>query len=358
MQNGRLFVSCALVLGACGGEPPPPAAPPPSLAASASVNPAPTTPPPPAETASARPATPSPEEAKKAEALRALHEDRAQWQEQRKLEDARWTPDLHAAAKVLADKSYPNGRAALQAAVASKTRAPGDADRDKYRHPIETLLFFGFKPTLTVVEISPGEGWYTEILAPALAHGGKLIATTQDPNGPEDQRSTFYGQRYRAFLDEAPEVYGKVQTLVVNDKSPALDLDGKADLVLLMREAHGMVNSGTLDAWLAAVRDALKPGGVLGIEEHRAKADADPLESAKSGYLPEKWLIAHVETAGFKLAGKSEVNANPKDTKDYSEGVWALPPTFRLGEKDRAKYEAIGESDRMTLKFTKVGPVR
>jgi predicted methyltransferase len=115
-----------------------------------------------------------------------------------------------------------------------------------------------------------------------------------------------------------------------------------------------MVQQGKMNEWLAEIQKALKPNGVLGIEQHRAKADANPEESAKKGYLPEKWVIEKVEAAGFKLAGKSEVNANAKDTKDYEGGVWNLPPSYRLGDKDREKYAAIGESDRMTLKFTKV----
>lgn len=300
-----------------------------------------------------RPPEPTPEEKKKAEDAKRLEQDRAKWEEDNKAELARWTPDLHAAAKALADKSYPNGHAALVAALSGKQRKPGDAARDKYRHPLETLEFFGFKPTMTVLEISPGEGWYTAILAPALAAKGKLLATSDDPNGPSDRRSTFYGQRFRAFLDKAPELFGKVQTVVTDDKAPALPADGTVDLVLLMREAHGMVNSGTLDAWLGAIHGALKNGGVLGIEEHRAAPGADPVQSAKKGYLPEKWLIEQVEAKGFALAGKSEINTNPKDTKDYPEGVWSLPPSFRQGDVDHDKYAAIGESDRMTLKFVK-----
>ena len=177
--------------------------------------------------------------------------------------------------------------------------------------------------------------------------------TTGDPNGPADDRGTFNAQKFKAFLDRAPELFGKVQVVVVDSKAPKLDLDGTLDAVLLMREVHGMVNSGTLDAFLGEIHSALKPGGILGVEEHRAKPDADPLESSKKGYLPEKWLVERIEAAGFKLAGKSEVNANPKDTKDYSAGVWALPPSLQLGDQDRAKYLAIGESDRMTLKFVK-----
>ena len=206
---------------------------------------------------------------------------------------------------------------------------------------------------MTVLEVGPGEGWYTELLAPTLAAKGKLLDTNNDPKGPDDQRSTFYGQRFQAFLDKSPEAFGKVQTVVIDSNAPKLGLDGTVDAVILAREVHGMVNSGTLDAWLGEIHKALKAGGTLGIEEHRAKADADPKESAKMGYVPEKWLVDQVEAAGFKLAGKSEINANTKDTKDYPDGVWDLPPTLRAGDKDREKYMAIGESDRMTLKFTK-----
>ncbi|MDP9002524.1 MAG: methyltransferase domain-containing protein [Myxococcota bacterium] len=263
---------------------------------------------------------------------------------------------MHAEAKALAEKTFPSGKAAIQAAMKGKHRKPGDAERDKYRHPAETLDFFGFKPTMTVIDIGPGEGWYTELLAPALAKSGQYIATSTDANGPADTRPTFNGQRFKSFLENAPELYGKAQTIVVDPKAPKLGKDGQVDMVLIMRGVHGMKNNGTFDAWLAEIQRALKPGGILGIEEHRALADADPAVSAKKGYVPEKWVIAQVEAAGFKLAGKSEINANAKDTKDYPEGVWALPPTFRLGDKDREKYAAIGESDRMTLKFVKIAP--
>ena len=347
-----LFVPAFFVAMACsacrGAEPPAPAAP---IATAASPS-APTV-----SSASPpvilAPAEPTPDQKKSAEALRDLQEDRAKWQRDNEAELSRWTPELHRASKSLAEKTYPSGRAAIQAATLGKHRKPGNAERDKYRHPLETLGLFGFKPTMTVLEVSPGDGWYTEILAPALAANGKLIATSADPNGPPDQRSTFYAQRFQAFLGKAPEVYGKVKTITVDGKAPSLDLDGKVDLALVMREVHGMVNSGTLDVWLAAIHRALKPGGVLGIEEHRAPADADPKESAKRGYVPEKWLIDRIEAAGFTLAGKSELNANPKDTKDYPGGVWTLPPSFAEKDKDHAKYAAIGESDRMTLKFAK-----
>jgi predicted methyltransferase len=362
MRNpfSRLFVlSVAALLvggGACGGAPPAPPsvpvatglAPVATVAASPTASPT-TTPPAP---------LPTPEEKKKAEASRKLDEDRAKWQEDNKAELARWTPELHAASKALAEKSFPTGRAAIQAAMAGKHRKPGNAARDKYRHPAETLEFFGFKPAMTVLEVSPGEGWFTELLAPALVAKGKLLVTTSDPNGEDGDRNTFNGQRYKAFLDKAPELFGKVQMVVVDEKAPSLGPDGSVDLVLFMREAHGAANRGTLDGWADAFYRVLKPGGVLGIEEHRAAPGRDPAESAKNGYLPEAWLIQQFEAKGFKLAGKSEVNANPKDTKDYPEGVWSLPPTFRQGDKDREKYAAIGESDRMTLKFVKAPPAK
>jgi predicted methyltransferase len=345
---GVLILSSSMLLACGGSEPaplPPPPPPPPPVAVAA---------PPPAVTAPPPPAEPTPEEKKKAEALKKLKEDRAKWEDDNKAELARWTPELHAAARALASKPYPNLRAALTAALAGPQRHPGNAERDVYRHPLETLSFFGIRPTMTVLEVGPGEGWYTEILAPTLAARGRLIDTNNDPNGPEDSRGTFYGQRFAAFLAKAPELFGKVQTVIVDGKAPKLDAAGQVDAVLVMRAIHGMVNGGTLDAWLSEWRKALKTGGVLGIEEHRASPDADPMVSSKKGYVPEKWLIDRIEAAGFKLAGKSEINANPKDTKDYPEGVWTLPPTLELGAQDREKYLAIGESDRMTLKFVKL----
>lgn len=289
----------------------------------------------------------------KPEALTGLAADRAAWEAKNKSELARWTPELHSEAKALAEKDYPNGKVALAAAVAGKHRVPGNADRDKARHPVDTLEFFGLKPKMTVLEYGPGEGWYTELLAPTLAKHGKLLVTTSDPNGPADQRSTFYAQRYKAFLDKAPELYGTVHPVVLDDSAKLPEQDA-FDMILVMRQLHGMQNAGNLDAWLGAFHKALKVGGVLGIEEHRAKDDADPTASAKQGYLPEKYVIERATAAGFKLLGKSEINANPKDTKDYPEGVWTLPPTLRLKDKDRDTYLAIGESDRMTLKFVKL----
>ncbi len=296
---------------------------------------------------------PTAEEKKKADAARELAEDRAKMEADMKAESERWTPEIRAEAKKLAETKHASLKSALEAALKGKHRKPGNADRDKYRHPVETLTFFGMTPKMTVVEWGPGEGWYTELLAPTLAAQGKLIVTTSDPNGPPDQRSTFYGERLKRFLDHSPELYGKVDRIVADGRNPKLGIDGKADLVLVNRAMHGMHRDKLLPGFLAEVYKALKPGGVLGVEQHRAKPDANPDEVAKQGYLPEAFVVKTVEAAGFKLAGSSEVNANPKDTKDYPEGVWALPPTLRNKDKDRQKYIDIGESDRMTLKFVK-----
>lgn len=274
-------------------------------------------------------------------------------------ERSQGTPEMHDAAKTLANASYPSGRAAIEAAMRGSHRSPGAAERDKYRHPVETLSFFGFEPTMTVLDVAPGRGWYTELLAPALANGGMYLATNLNPPAtavpPSEHHWTDYeGQQFDALLRAAPELYGKVKVIRVDYKAPKLNLDGSVDMVLLMREVHMMRNWGTLDTWLREIHRALKPRGILGVEDHRASPGTNPDDCAKTGYLPEAWVVAKIEAAGFALARKSEINTNPRDTKDYPEGVWTLPPSFMGGARDRAKYSAIGESDRMTLKFVKV----
>ncbi|HLU65960.1 MAG TPA: hypothetical protein VKZ63_06775, partial [Kofleriaceae bacterium] len=289
------------------------------------------------------------EEAKRAkEALAKAEADAAE-------EAKRWTDDLKKKAAALAKKKFPSAKAALTAILASEHRVPGNSDRDQYRHPVETLTFFGIKPNMTVVEVGSGAGWYTEVLAPLLARDGKLIAVSYDPDGPTDRMVTVYGKRLQLFLQKSPELYGNVQQVAI-DPPDKLELGepGSADMAVAIREMHGWQRRGHMDAYLAAIHAVLKDGGVFGVVQHRAKPDAVAEESAEKGYLPEQWLIDKVESAGFKLAEKSEVNANPKDTKDYEKGVWTLPPNFREGDVDREKYAAIGESDRMTLKFVKV----
>jgi predicted methyltransferase len=350
MKPSLLVLALLAAPVACSSSAPPPAeeAPPPPPPAVVA----------PAVSASAAPAAapePTAEEKKKAADLKELADDRAKFEADAKTELARWTPELRAEAKALASKTYATPKAALDAVIAGKHRKPGNAARDKYRHPAETLTFFGWKPTMTMLEYSPGDGWYTELLAPALATKGKLLVTSSDPKGPADQRGTFYGQRLQSFLDTSPEAYSKVERIIIADSNkPALNLKETVDIAIVMRGMHGWTRQNLTSAWLAEIHAALKPNGILGIEAHRAKPDAKPEDATKTGYLPEAWVIAQVEAAGFKLAGKSEVNANPKDTKDYPEGVWTLPPSYELKDKDKDKYTAIGESDRMTLKFTKV----
>ena len=272
-------------------------------------------------------------------------------------------PDL---AQAHADASVAGGSAAIAAAMRGSQRSPGAADRDQYRHPVETLAFFGFTPTMTVLDVGPGTGYYTEILAPALAKDGLYLATNRElPStavAPSAHHWTPYeGVQFDALLRAAPEFHGKVQVIRVDYEAPRVNLDGKVDMVLLMREVHMMKNWGTLDTWLREIHRALKPNGILGVEEHRAAPGANPEETVTKGYLPEAWVIAKIEAAGFALAGKSEINANPRDTKDYPNGVWSLPPSFQAGPgytpadaRGRAKYAPIGESDRMTLKFARV----
>jgi predicted methyltransferase len=361
MKTTTLSAALLLALTACGGatsevSPPPPVAPPIESASAAPSAAPPVVTASASASAAAPPAEPTPQEKAKAKAAAMLEKDRAKAEAERVAELARWTPELHAEAKKVADKAYPNGHAAMLAVVAGKHRRPASPERDHDRHPVETFDFYGIQPTMTVLELAPGEGWFTELIAPLLAKRGKLLATNTDPGGPKEERTTFYGQRFKGFLERSPEVYGKVETVLITPTAPKLGLEGTVDMVLMMRAMHGIVNGGKLDTWLGEVHKALKPKGIFAIEQHRAKPDAKPEESAKNGYLPEAWVIEKVEAAGFKLQAKSEINANPKDTKDYAEGVWTLPPTYRLGDQDHAKYAAIGESDRMTLRFVKVTP--
>ena len=267
-------------------------------------------------------------------------------------EAKRWTPELTKAVIALRDHTAKDTPSALAAILASPHRMPGARDRDAARHPIETLTFFGLTPTQTVLEIGPGGGWYTELLAPFLANHGKLIVAGADSTAPAGKMSTVSGHRLDLMLAKSPELYGKVQRVSITSADAiALGPPASVDLVLVMREIHDWQRDGELDKYLAAIHAVLKPGGTLGIEAHRAAPGTKGEDTAKSGYLAEQWVIDRVTAAGFTLAGKSEINANPKDTKDYPQGVWTLPPGFREGDKDRAKYAAIGESDRMTLRF-------
>jgi predicted methyltransferase len=241
--------------------------------------------------------------------------------------------------------------------LAGPQRTEVERARDKYRHPRETLEFFGIRDDMSVIELSASTGWYTSILGPLLTERGKLTVTTADVNGPPEAESTQNAKKLAERFAKDAASFGKVQTRVVKwkEEGPSLGPDESADMVVTFRNLHGWISAGVMDKVFAASFRVLKHGGILGVTEHRAKADAphDPKAIGDTGYTPEAYAILLAEKAGFKLAEKSEINANPKDTKDYPKGVWTLPPTFELGAVDREKYIAIGESDRMTLKFVK-----
>ena len=244
---------------------------------------------------------------------------------------------------------------ALRAAIAGTHRAPENVARDGARHPYETLKFFGITPTMTVIELSPGGGWYTEILAPYLRPKGQLIAAAYDP-----ESSVKYFKKNRADFEKKiagnPAVYDKVK-LSVFEMPGKLDFMPvtQVDMVLTFRNLHNWSRNGdaAIIGAFQKVFNSLKPGGVFGIVDHRLPAAIKQDEKASSGYVHEAYAIRLAEAVGFKLAAKSEINANPKDTADHPEGVWTLPPSYALKEKDREKYQAIGESDRFTLKFVK-----
>lgn len=241
---------------------------------------------------------------------------------------------------------------ALKAAIDGKHRTEANAARDAARHPYETLAFFGIKPNMTVVELSPGGGWYTEILAPYLRDSGKLVAAGESPTS-ENAGARRYAANLTAKLATDSAVFGKVQRgLFEPPRAYQIAAPGSADMVLTFRNLHNWIGAGDdkVKEIFTKVHEVLKPGGVFGVVDHRLPASRP---AADNGYVHEAYVIKMAESVGFKLAARSEINANPKDTADHIKGVWALPPTFANKDVDRAKYAAIGESDRMTLKFVK-----
>jgi predicted methyltransferase len=239
-----------------------------------------------------------------------------------------------------------------------------DPERDRYRHPVETLNFFGLRPNMDVVEILPGRGWYTSILAPYLAKGGgKLHVASFNPLTASDSEIATLQEFKDRFMKD-PATFGEIDLKIISPKSPPLGPENSADMVLVMRNVHTFMAERYVDKAFRDFFAVLKPGGILGIEEHRGKSTGSQDPQAGDGYVQEAYVKLLAQDAGFDFLGSSEINANPKDTKNHPFGVWTLPPVLRsapLGHApdpkfDSAKYKEIGESDRMTLKFRKPGP--
>jgi predicted methyltransferase len=245
-------------------------------------------------------------------------------------------------------------RATIDKVLAGEHRSEANRARDQFRHPKETLEFFGLRQDMAVMEVSPGGGgWYTEVLAPTLRDHGRYIAASWDPNSTSEYVKTN-SKKYADKLASRPELYDRAKVTALQAPNALKPVpDGSVDMVLTFRNIHGWMGNDSADAMFKAMYAALKPGGILGVVEHRAKSDKPQDPKAKSGYVREDYAIEMIERAGFELIGKSEVNANPKDTADHPEGVWTLPPTLELGDVDRDKYLAVGESDRFTLRFRK-----
>ena len=246
--------------------------------------------------------------------------------------------------------------AKLRASLAGSQRTEREKARDVYRHPLQTLKFFGLRDDMSVVEISPGGGWYTAVLAPVLHDRGKLFVVGGDPNGDPKSEGTQNAKELWARFQATPAAFDRVQAIVAKDDGPLVfGAPESVDMVLTFRNFHNWVGGPMMNRVLGAALAALKHGGVLGLVDHRAKpgARAEPKVIDATGYVPEDYVVETVEKAGFKRIGRAEINANPRDTKDYPKGVWTLPPTYERGGEDHAKYEAIGESDRMTLRFQK-----
>ena len=241
---------------------------------------------------------------------------------------------------------------ALTGILAADYRPEESRTRDRSRHPKETLLFFGIRPEMSVLEVWPEPGWYTEVIAPLLRDKGKYYAAVIAAD-PESKYITQRLEKYRQKLAERPDLYDHVAVVSFAADGGDAVPPASVDMVVTFRNIHNWMSRGTTAQAFATMYRALRPGGVLGVVEHRGNPAVAQDPKAKSGYVNEDYAIKLIEAQGFRLVGKSQVNANPRDTKDYEQGVWTLPPTYRLGDKDHDKYDAIGESDRFTLRFVK-----
>ncbi len=243
--------------------------------------------------------------------------------------------------------------ATLDSILDGAHRSAANKARDDYRHPKETLLFFGLRPEMQVLEIWPDpDGWYTEVIAPLVREKGKYYAAVLDA-APGNANQEKRVADYQAKLAARPDLYDRVAVVKLPNDDSNIVPPGTVDMVLTFRNVHNWMARGQAEKAFAQMFHALKPGGTLGVVEHRGDPSKPQDPRAKSGYVNEQYAIEMIEAQGFKLVAKSEINANPRDTKDYEQGVWTLPPVYRLGDKDREKYAAIGESDRFTLRFVK-----
>ena len=243
--------------------------------------------------------------------------------------------------------------ASLDGILQGTHRSESNRARDVWRHPKETLLFFGLRPEMSVVEIWPDpSGWYTEVIAPLVREKGKYYAAVLDaaPGVASQEKGV---SDFRQKLAGNPALYDKVVVTPFHEDGRDIVPPGSVDMVVTFRNIHNWMAREKAPQAFAAMYRALKPGGVLGVVEHRGNPAIAQDPKARTGYVNEQYAIDLIEAQGFRLVAKSELNANPKDTKDYEQGVWTLPPVYRLGDKDREKYAAIGESDRFTFKFIK-----
>lgn len=242
----------------------------------------------------------------------------------------------------------------LPPVLAGDHRSEANKHRDQYRKPLETLSFFEVSEHDRVIEINPGDGWYMEVLAPLLFAHGRYVAATPDPRIAGLPRYfVAHARQIQARIEQQPELYGQGEVQFYNLENPVLGEPGSADKVLTFRNVHSWLNAGTAEVMFAAFAEVLKPGGVLGVVQHRAPEGVDPEASAPEGYVSEEAVIALAEAAGLTFDGRSEINANPEDSRKHPYGVWTLPPSLRLGEEQAEHYLEIGESDRMTLRFVK-----
>ena len=244
--------------------------------------------------------------------------------------------------------------AELDSVIKGSHRDARNVARDIYRHPKETLMFFDLQTDMKVLEILPGRGWYTEILAPLMKDSGDLTVASFGDTHPTKYLRNIHID-FMKKMNADPDTYGKVKTVVFNKDGYLADIpDNSMDMVVTFRNTHNWIRYGGIEEIYAAFNRVLKPGGILGVVQHRANKGGDAKITAEKGYVPEKYLIRLIENTGFELVKKSEMNANSKDTKDYLKGVWTLPPSYRGKDNNRDKYTAIGESDRMTMKFIKI----